>query len=373
MFAVAAAARAAVARSLEEALVGTFPGALRADGEGLARVLARTVAGSFPVSGASASFVYRYDPKTDLFRRAQVPLGPVFSERADTLGERRLSVAVNYLVADYDSINGRDLDALVSRDPAYPGDHIQVCAAVCEPVVGVAHVDLEAQIVALSVTYGLTPDLDLNLFIPLVRTFLRARTTFEGPDPRAPFMPGHFLFTFQDAATEVDEGVGDVLIRARHAIASNRIVDAAVGLTVSLPTGAQGSFHGTGDTQVGTGVYLSRTFRERLQPHLNLVFVLNADKLDRSQVRYSAGADVRVFNWLTLNNDFLGRSDVAQPDSIDRPVFLQIERADVLQFSTGLKVAPLERLVLFFNALLPVNRDSVRADLVVAAGVEAVF
>ena len=162
-------------------------------------------------------------------------------------------------------------------------------------------------------------------------------------------------------------------IRARHAILPNRLADLAAGLTVSLPTGDQDSFQGTGDTQIGMGLFLSRNFAERVQPHLNLVFALDADKFDRSQVRYSAGADVRVFDWLTLNSDFLGRSDVARPDSIDRPVFLQIERADVFQFSTGIKVAALQRFVLFFNALVPLNDDGVRAGQLLAAGVEAVF
>lgn len=77
--------------------------------------------------------------------------------------------------------------------------------------------------------------------------------------------------------------------------------------------------------------------------------------------------------WLTLNTDFLGRSDITRPDSIQQPVFLQIERADVLQFSTGLKVAPLRRTAAFFNALLPLNEAGLRADRILAFGVEAVF
>jgi hypothetical protein len=90
-------------------------------------------------------------------------------------------------------------------------------------------------------------------------------------------------------------------------------------------------------------------------------------------MRYSMGADVRILDWLTLNNDFLGRSDVAGPDDIEKPVFVQIERTNVLQFSTGLKVAPLPRTAMFFNAVLPLNDDGLRADQVLVFGVEAVF
>ena len=173
--------------------------------------------------------------------------------------------------------------------------------------------------------------------------------------------------------------------RLKYVLAHDAIVDLAGGLALSLPTGNDEDFHGSGDTLVGAALYASRTYAERIEPHLNAAFVLNADKFDRSQVRYSAGADLRLLDWLTLNGDFIGRSDVARPDSIDRPVFLQIERSDVLQLSTGLKMAPPWRQTLgtpripglpwlwFFNALLPLNSDGVRADPTLTFGLEVVL
>jgi hypothetical protein len=363
----------APARTLEDALISTFPGQLREDGEGLASVLGRTVAASFPVTGASSAYAYRFDPASDSFRRLSIPLGPVFSERAVTLGSHKLSLGVNYLLVDYDTINGHDLHALVSNDPRDGGDHITVCSAGlgCEAVEGQARIDLEAQIVTLAATYGVTQDLDVGFLLPLVRTSLHVATQFIGPDPRISSAPTNFFATLP--ASEASTGVGDVLLRGKYRLARAAPVDLAAGLTVSLPTGDPANFHGTGDTQVGAAVYASRCYLERIEPHLNLSFVLNTDKFDRSQVRYSAGADVRVFDWLTLNNDFLGRSDVAQPDTIDQPVFVQIERTDVFAFSTGLKAAPWPHVVLFFNALVPLNEEDVRADHVLAAGVEAIF
>jgi len=362
------------ARTLEEALISTFPGVLSDDARGLATVFSRTVAASFPVTGASAAYVYRFDPATDSFQRLNIPLGPVFSERAETIGRHKLSLALNYTLVQYDTINGRDLDNLTSNDPRGPGDHIAVCAspALCEPVLGLARIDLEAQIVSLSATYGVTPNLDLNVLLPLVRTYLRASTTFTGPDPRAPSNP-QFPFSFSDHAAEASTGLGDVLLRLKYVLTRDAPVDVAGGLTLSLPTGNRANFQGTGDTLAGAAVYTSHTYAERIEPHVNLAFVLDADKFDRSQARYSAGADLRLLDWLTLNTDFLGRSDITRPDSIQQPVFLQIERADVLQFSTGLKVAPLRHTAVFFNALLPLNEAGLRADRILAFGVEAVF
>jgi Putative MetA-pathway of phenol degradation len=370
-----AAADRSAARTLEEALASGFPGVLREDGEAFAGVFARTVAASFPVTGTSSAYVYRFDPASDSFQRLNIPLGPVFSERGATVGPRSLSLALNYVLIQYDTINGRSLDALASNDPNTGADHIAICAGPlrCEPVLGVARVDLEAQIVTVSATYGVTPDLDINLLLPLVRTSLRATTTFTGPDPRMPASPGYFPLHFTTSTSEASTGVGDLLLRLKYVIRRDAPADIAAGLTLSLPTGARADFQGTGDTIAGAAVYVSRTYAERVEPHLNLAFVLDADKLDRSQARYSAGADLRVLDWLTLNADFLGRSNTVRPDSIDRPVFLQIERADVLQFSTGLKVSPLQRTAVFFNALLPLNEAGLRSDCVLAFGVEGVF
>lgn len=162
-------------------------------------------------------------------------------------------------------------------------------------------------------------------------------------------------------------------MRAKHILVRDSFVDVAAGASLSVPTGDRDDLQGTGDTLIAAALYGSQTYAERLEPHLNVSFVLDADKFDRSQVRYSLGADVRLLDWLTLNTDFLGRSDIAQPDSIDRPVFLQIERADVFQFSTGVKIAPSSRTVLFFNALVPLNDDGVRPSQAFAGGVEVVF
>lgn len=362
-------------RSLEQALVSTFPAVLRSEGAGLGEVLARTVAASFPVTGTSSSYVYEFDPANDSFEKQTMPLGPVFSERANPVGAGKLSVALNYLFIELDELDGRDLDALVSNDPSRPGDHIAICAgAFCEPVLGTIGLDLEAQILALSLTYGLTPDLDANLFLPFVRTFLRASTRFTGPDPRAPPREDFFSFAHESRVVETDEGIGDLLVRVRYLLARPQLADVAAGLALSIPTGSESSFHGTGDPLITPALYFSRLYRQRFQPHVNLGLLLNAGDAERSEVRYSAGADLRVFDWFTMNGDFLGRSEVARPDEVEQPVFLPAERRDVLQLSIGFKTAPFRRgPVLLFNTLLPLNDDGVRADVVLLFGIEAAF
>lgn len=123
--------------------------------------------------------------------RIDIPLGPVFSERAETVGRGNWSVALNYLYADYKAIDGVDLDALVNA-PNTLGFRDEA-TDFFEPVAVAVDLDLEAQILAMSATYGVTSELDVNVFVPVVRTALRARTTLIAPDPRVPPDPSYIV------------------------------------------------------------------------------------------------------------------------------------------------------------------------------------
>src|SRR5207249_534504 len=63
----------------------------------------------FPVAGTSPGFTFRYDPELGSTTLAQSSLGPVFSERAETLGAKRFDVTVNYLFARLTEIQGSSL------------------------------------------------------------------------------------------------------------------------------------------------------------------------------------------------------------------------------------------------------------------------
>ena len=96
-----------------------------------------------------------------------------------------------------------------------------------------ADLDVEAQLITPSVTYGVTPDLDVNLTLPLIRTSLgvhgdrhgarsapaavraragRSERVSAGPIP---------------SASESAVGVGDLLLRAKYVVAARAPVDLA--------------------------------------------------------------------------------------------------------------------------------------------------
>jgi hypothetical protein len=241
-----------------------------------------------------------------------------------------------------------------------------------------ADLDVQANIITPGVTYGLTPNLDVNLTLPLIETDLHVKVTDTVPDPRLP----QFALndddpnartrtrTFSDSAF----GVGDALIRLKYVFSRGEPVDLAAGLGLSLPSGDQDDLHGTGDTRLLPSLILSRVFLERVEPILNLGFDINANDVDRSAFRWAVGATAQIFGPLTGALVFLGRNELsAQSEPIDAPFFFQIERNDVYDVAIGLRYLFLESLILSANVLVPLNDDGLRADAVPTAELEYVF
>src|SRR5438876_5677372 len=64
----------------------------------------------FPVTSTSPGFSFRYNPELGMFEPATASLGPVFVDRADTLGRGRLDVGATYLFARLTELQGGDLN-----------------------------------------------------------------------------------------------------------------------------------------------------------------------------------------------------------------------------------------------------------------------
>src|ERR1043166_5480256 len=69
-------------------------------------------AAEFPAISTPPGLTFRYDPDTQLFERSSTSLGPVFVERAQTLGRGKFDLGVSYLFIDFEEWQGNDLDRL---------------------------------------------------------------------------------------------------------------------------------------------------------------------------------------------------------------------------------------------------------------------
>lgn len=354
----------------------------------LSRVLADTVASTYPVASASSSVAYVYDPALDVVERRAGTLGPILGERAETLGPGRFDVSLTYSYVSLTSIDDEPLDALVSAPlvdgrllffPVPGGVRLRdgrVSAIL--PVRVTVDMAVDAHITTPSFTYGITPDLDVNVSLPLVATSLEVATRAEVPDPRHPayaLPPGDPNAGIErQRAADSAGGVGDLLLRAKYVFLRDAPVQLALGLGLSLPTGDQSDFHGTGSTHAMPLLIASRRFGQRFELLANVGADLDADDAGRSTVRWALGATMSVIAPLSAAVTFLGNHELEPRTAPIRfPFFFQIERNDLYDAAVGLRWAFADRAVLTANALVPLNREGVRADVIPTIEIEYVF
>lgn len=342
----------------------------------------------FPATATALGFTYRFNFETGVPERSSSLLGPVFTERADTVGKGRFDLGLSYLHADLTQFNGQDFAGQIATSATIPIGGIPVTQSFAAN-----HFSLVSDIVSFSGTYGVSDRFDLNALVPIVQTSLDMSGTATA---RAPGLGSNSeALSFSGSAF----GVGDTLLRAKY-----RFVDAPVALAsnliLRLPTGSQGDFHGTGDATILGGGILSRSFG-REEVHGSLGFEFNVDDLQRTRARYAIGASFQVWNRLAYLVDIVGSSSFVD-DDFDLPapagsvfntqvihqlfgndaliksigptkIVAIVPRSDVVDIAVGVKVNLFGSAVGFASAIVPLTTDGLRAEVIPAGGIEYGF
>jgi hypothetical protein len=378
----------------------------------LGSVIGSQVANQIPSLSTSAGFTYEFNPQLDVYERSTKTFGPLFSERAVTVGAHKFNANVSYTYIKFDTINGHDLDNLTSRVEVANIGNQRAFAGLRRPDLASqfpgltpettftqlkANLDIEAQLVDFSFTYGVLDDLDVNIDVPVVRTFVRNQVTERTLDPRfeALLPPASRPGLSDDfAARGSSLGVGDIRLRSKYLALTNPVRVAGL-LDLVLPTGSPGNFQGTGDTRLGTFLIASQTVGEIFEPHAQAGVEFNCDSVDHSQAKYLAGVTAQVASFVALTVDFLGRSEFAPAARIPssarlpavqdgqltetsapfhgRPILVNVNRNDILDLAIGGKFAIGSQAIAFATATIPLNDDGLRAAVVPTVGVEVTF
>jgi hypothetical protein len=381
----------------------------------LGSVIGSQVANQIPTLSTSAGFTYEFNPELEIYERSTQTFGPLFSERAITIGRNKFNVNVSFTHIGFDTYDGQDLDRLRSQvEIAEDANGQRTFAGLRRPDLadrfsGLTQdqiftqvdvdLDIEAQLFDMSFTYGLLDNLDLNIDIPVIRTFARSTVTELTLDPRfEAVLPPEFdtgpdiVETF--AARESAVGIGDIRLRSKYLAFSGPVRVAGL-LDLILPTGSPGDFQGAGWTRLGTFLIASGTIGNVLEPHAQAGVETNLDYIDKSQAKYVVGVTAQLGSAAAATVDFIGRSEFGALERVPnsarlpavengrfvestapftgRPIFLDIKRNDVLDLAVGGKVAITEQAILFATVTLPLNDDGLRADVVPTAGFEVSF
>ncbi len=326
----------------------------------LAQAVARV-----PVASGAPSFIYRLNPIVDTYERLTSLPGPLFSERALTLGKGRFDFNIGYSFIDFSELNGTDLDNI--RSPAFVADIIADKRIPVDPsLIGLelepgeelfeapfsgspirTRIDLHAHLIVPTLRYGVTDDWELSLSAPIVNTFLRVRNevvrivdldpassarlwfvrdargndiTLGFFDPAGNFLPNSQIpFIKSQRRSELVRkaagnatGIGDITFRSKYQFWQNGLGGGAFGLNLQVPTGEEENFHGSGETHLTTFLYFSQVLWKRFEPRLNIGIDLNVEDVDRSSFLYTAGWTFLIGEKLGLIVDFIGRSEFGE-------------------------------------------------------------
>ncbi len=323
-------------------------------------------------------------------------LGPLLTERATTLGARKLDVNFTYTRVNFTKLQGKDLENLqlvFLRDDAN-GNGIRDTSGPfsfeSDVIRANLSVDLTEDIFALIATYGLTSEWDVGIVVPVthIRLFATSHAAifdqFGNPGgTKLGNLPFHQFGPNSNCDPAVDPpsssatcgahgggdetGLGDIILRTKYNFLRNYdglIPDLAFLVEVKLPTGDENQLLGTGGTNLTGLLIASKTYGRWFTPHLNLGYEIDTKDTRESSFRYALGFDARVFPELSLAADVIGRY---KPDGTGTG-------DHITDLSLGVKWNPLKSLILRANVQIPLDKNSgLRADFIPTVGIEYLF
>ena len=236
--------------------------------------------------------------------------GSLSANKATTLGKGKLGLGLSYQHAKFDEFDGDDIgEAFVDQSTdeivegrtldtdIIPGVEFQQSGVIRRRSrITASDVEFTADVITLSITYGLLDNLDVGALIPYIWlntkgeisadisqegnvSFLLVDTKGDedpGNDEIIPGISTAGSFSGRRRTTEKFdrdfEGIGDIILFGKLQVVSeqglpNRIegpVDVALQLEVKLPTGDEEDFLGTGETDVALRMIVQKQVLERL-------------------------------------------------------------------------------------------------------------
>lgn len=276
-------------------------------------------AAAIPLSAGSSGTTYKF--VNGLPVQTSTSLGPIFGERAQTLGKSRLLLSGSLTDIDFRTIRGTPLDQLVfnlaheDRPPPGLGDPL------LENDVIEVRMDLAVSLTVstFAVTYGLSDRIDLGLAVPLVRTSLQGRSTaqiFPFGSTAVHFFTGTETSPGLRASTATfgsATGLGDIALRLKGNVLSTTRLALAVMGDARLPTGREDDLLGTGHVAVRAQTIASAQFGA-FAPHLNLGYLLRTGAGESDALVAVAGFDQPLSSWATIAVDLLSEWQVGTSD-----------------------------------------------------------
>jgi hypothetical protein len=308
-----------------------------------------------PLISPASGFTYKYDSAAGAFVRTSSSFGPIYTERAETIGRGKVSFGASYQRFRFGSLDGIDLHnvpAVFTHIPGTgPGGAKEPYEA--DVIQTTNNINLNMDQTLLYGTVGILDRLDVSVAIPIVSIRMGASSDatiirVSGPtfvlggvkrnNPHAFNAQGSLTDVFTSNGSAA--GIGDVTFRIKGSVLQTENIRVALAMDVRTPTGDALKFLGSGATGIKPFVAISAG--KRFSPHVNVGYQWNGESILAGNVTgttvsedqngknviqngspvkrglpdqffYSVGADYGATSRLTLVADYLGQTLINTP------------------------------------------------------------
>jgi hypothetical protein len=346
-----------------------------------------------PIPSATVGVV-TLQKKGSEFGTAFDNLGPVLTDRPDTVGKYHIFAGFSYQHFNFNALAGHDLSN-IPIGFSYNIGNVTSFEAVSNQV------SFQLDQYTGVVTYGATRKTDISVVIPFNSVSLNVITSgFQGYQYNVSTNSYGQIFspTTSVSSSGSSNGVGDVTLLVKQLVIGGEGSRGAIaaGASARFPSGDALNYLGSG--AFGGSIYGLFEYRGRLAPHLKLSYEWNGNSqvMNLQQapttglpggLQYAGGADFKIVRSLTLAADLLGNQFVNVPSftlgttplpgpsgtggipktiSSTTPTNLTYNTAN---FSGGLKWSPKAHFLLYGNVLLQLNNVGLRSDPVPLFGI----
>ena len=348
-------------------------------------------ASNVPIAATTSGVTYAFERGVPI--RTTTSAGPVFGERAQTLGKGRVLLGASVSTLKFTELRGIGLDALDFNfthedeppaglgDPIFENDVIEVKT----------NIELNLLVSSFVLSYGVSDRIDVGVALPVVHSSFsgRSRAQIITTLPSTPHFFGGTAASPELSAVTSSEGtatgLGDVAMRIKAVIgnqSSEKTAFAVLG-DLRLPTGSEDDFLGTGGMAARISAIASARYGN-FSPHVNAGVAIRSGDFQTNGILATVGFDHLLAPQATFAFDLLtewqlGTNALAIPTPVTvqgRSVPLTNipdKRSDAVTASFGVKLSSQRGLVGVLNAMVPILNGSLKPNAILSAGLEYAY
>ncbi len=359
---------------------------------------------NIPIGSTSGGVTFRFEGGVPV--QTSTSAGPIFAERAQTLGRGRVLAGISRTGFRFATLRGVDMRNIgltfthenvdfEGCDAQFGGDCSLYGVPVLENDAMDFHLsmDLDVRVTSMYVTYGVSDRFDFGFVVPIVQAEFRGESDAQirpfGGTTAAHYFAGtsaNPVLSAHRQSLGSAAGLGDVAIRAKVNLRETPRTNFAFLMDGRFPTGSREDLLGSGKFAGRALAILNSRFGD-FSPHLNAGYVYHAGTQQNDAVLGTVGFDDRMAEGVTLAADLVTELQVGDsklhlppPVTYESPFLRTLNptnipeiRDDLVNGSFGVKLTPARNTTVVLNTLFPLNRGGLRANLVYTAGIEYAF